>query len=273
LIFRGFRRSTALLTASGNATPRLMRSLLLVPPDNDARFDRALASGADAIVIDLADSPAAARPAHRRRVADFLRETRGPARLFVRIGPLSSAATVGDLDAVIGARPHGIVLIGAAGPADVARLSAMLRPHEAMAGIADGTTGIVPMTDTAAGLLALADYGRASARLVGLGWDAPAVSSALGARACRNANGNLSDAARLAQSLTLAAAAVTGVPAIDTPFDAAGNLSRLETEAQQARDNGFAGKFALDPGQVAAINRAFGPERRTAHPETVPILT
>jgi citrate lyase subunit beta/citryl-CoA lyase len=247
-----------------------MRSLLLVAADSDARIDRALATGADAIVVDLADSPAAARAAHRRRTAAFIRGTRGPARLFVRLGPLASAATAADLDAIVAARPHGIALAGATGGRAVTRLSAMLRPREALAGIPDGTIAILAMAaDTAAGLLSVADYRGAGQRLIGLGWDADALSAALGAGSGRETAG----AASLTRSLTLAAAAAAGVAAIDTPTDPAVDLARLETEAQRARGDGFGGKFARDPGQVAAINRAFGPERRTRGPETVPILT
>jgi citrate lyase subunit beta/citryl-CoA lyase len=236
-----------------------MRSLLLVTAESDAELDRALAAGADVIVIDLADSAAAeAATAPRRRATDFLRETRGPARLFVRIHPLSSPLAVADLDAVVPSRPHGIVLPRAAGGADVTRLSAMLRPREAIAGIDDGAIAIIAMAaDTAVGLFTLGSYGGASARLARLGWEAAALSTALGARSSRDAAGNLTDAVRLARSLTLAGAAAAGVAAIDTPFVDAGDLAGLERETAEARDAGFVAKFAVNPDQVAVINQAF----------------
>ncbi len=250
-----------------------MRSFLVVRVNSDTTFDHALATGADAIVLGLADTADAERSGGRRRVAALLRQTHGPARLFVRIGPLGSALTADDLDVVVSPHLDGIVLTGAAGGTDVARLSAMLRPREAAAGIADGTIRIVAMTDTAAGLLALPVYGRASTRLIGLGWDAAALSSDFGVPAGSGVTGRLSDALRLARSLTLAAAAAIGVAAVDTPFDPCGEIAGFDAEAREAREEGFTGKFAVSDEQVRAINLSFWPERRTGRRETVPTLT
>ena len=237
-----------------------MRSLLVVAADSDSGLDRALGSGADVIVVDLADSAAGAAgsAARRRRAAAFLGGPRGAARLFVRIGRLASDLAADDLDAVVPARPDGIVLRGAAGGSQVTRLSAMLRPREATAGIDDGAIAIIAMAgDSAAGLFALGSYAGASARLAGLGWDANALAADLGGTAGRDAGGGLGEPTRLARALTLAAAAAAGVPAFDTAFDGPGGLAALDREARTARRDGFAGKFTSDPAEVPAINRAF----------------
>jgi acyl dehydratase len=53
----------------------LMRSLLFVPGDNRRKLDKALASGADALIIDLEDSVAAENKGEARRLAlGYLRE-------------------------------------------------------------------------------------------------------------------------------------------------------------------------------------------------------
>ena len=239
-----------------------MHSLLLVTPDSDAGLFKAVAAGADVVVIDLARAVAPRRRAlWRQRAAAFVAEKRGEVRLFVRINPLPSRLAADDLDAVVPSHPHGVILPGAAGGADVGRLSAMLRPREATAGIDDGAIAVIAMAgDTPAGLFGCGSYGGASARLAGLGWDAAGLSAALGARSSRHATGDLNDAGRLARSLTLAGAAMAGVAAIDTPFLDTGDLAGLEREAERARNDGFAAKFAVDPQQVAVINRVFAPK-------------
>ena len=80
-----------------------MRSLLFVPGDRPDRMEKALYSGADALILDLEDAVApGAKPAARATVAAFV--TAHPAaRLWVRINPLDGAEADRDLDAVVGA--------------------------------------------------------------------------------------------------------------------------------------------------------------------------
>ncbi len=105
--------------------PRL-RSLLFVPGDRPDRMEKALASGADALILDLEDAVApSAKPAARAAIADFLGKVRD-VTLFVRINPLDSGLAEADLAAVLPARPDGIVLPKAEGGATLAALDARL---------------------------------------------------------------------------------------------------------------------------------------------------
>ncbi|MEX0852411.1 MAG: aldolase/citrate lyase family protein, partial [Bauldia sp.] len=158
-----------------------MRSLLLVAADSDPGLDQVSATGADIVVVDIATADPRLAPALRRHAAALGEAGRGALRLFVRINPLSSGLAEGDLDSVMPWHPHGIVLPAATGGGDVTRLSALLRPREAMAGIEDGATAAIAMAgDTAAGLFGLGSYRRASARLLALGWDRARLLDALG---------------------------------------------------------------------------------------------
>src|SRR5436305_8012988 len=89
-----------------------MRSLLFVPADSERKLAHGLESGADALILDLEDSVAAAnRPTARRLAREFL-ETHGPERIrrYVRINPLPSGLALDDLAATIPGRPDGILL-------------------------------------------------------------------------------------------------------------------------------------------------------------------
>jgi len=236
-----------------------MRSLLLVSADSKASLDLAATSGADVVVVDLgklaAPSP---RDRSRARAAAFLAARPDALRAFVRIAPLSSELAAGDLDAIVAAGPDGIFLPGATSGADIVRLAAMLRPREAVAGMADGATRIIAaLADTPAALFALGTYGAANPRLAGLAWNAADLAEAVGAEASRDADGKLTDLARIARALTLAAAVGAGVTAIDTLFDDTRDLAGLEAEAMAARRAGYAAKLASTADQVAVINRVF----------------
>jgi citrate lyase subunit beta/citryl-CoA lyase len=215
------------------------------------------------VLVDLEDSVAAERKdAARRIAADFLRAQAHQAApvLFVRINDLASGLADDDLSAVMPARPQGILLPKANGAADVMRLAAKLRVHEARDGIEDGATRVLAiMTETAAGILAAASYREPHARLAGLTWGAEDLSADIGARAARDAAGHYCDVFRLARTITLVAAAAAQVAAIDTVFVNFRDMEGLRTECLDAERDGFTGKLAIHPAQVPVINEAFTP--------------
>src|SRR3546814_4936134 len=88
-----------------------LRSLLFVPGDQPERFEKAAASGTDAVILDLEDSVSPANKAKARTaVAAWLKESEGRLARFVRLNPLNSGLVDADLDAVIGAGADALVL-------------------------------------------------------------------------------------------------------------------------------------------------------------------
>jgi citrate lyase subunit beta / citryl-CoA lyase len=242
----------------------LMRSLLFVPADGGSKLDKAMASGADAVIVDLEDSvPAAGKASARASAADFVKdavkaETRP--RLIVRVNGFATGLTDADLDAVVPARPDAIMLPKAEGGAGVVHADAKLCAREAIAGVPDGHIKIVAIaTETATALFLAGTFGGASARLAGLTWGAEDLSAELGAETNRGADGRFLDPYRLARALCLAGAAAAQVPAIDTVSVDFRNLEALRRESEEARRDGFAGKMAIHPAQVPVINEVFTP--------------
>src|SRR5215831_12478639 len=184
----------------------VMRSLLFVPADDAKKLDKAMASGADAVIVDLEDSIPAQGKADARRP-----------RLLVRVNGFATGLADADLDAVVPARPDAIMLPKAEGGADVIRADAKLLAREAIAGLPEGSIKIVAIaTETATALFLAGTYGGASARLEGLTWGAEDLSAELGAQANRDGDGRFLDPYRLARALCLAGAAAARVQAIDT---------------------------------------------------------
>jgi citrate lyase subunit beta / citryl-CoA lyase len=241
-----------------------MRSLLFVPADGGRKLDKALASGADAVIVDLEDSvPPEGKVAARASAVDFLKSTIKLAnrpRLIVRVNSFATGLTDGDLDAVVGAAPDAIMLPKAEGGASIVHADAKLAVREAIAGLPDGHVKIVAIaTETAASLFVAGSYRGASARLEALTWGAEDLSAELGAETNRDADGAFLDPYRLARTLCLAGAAAAQVPAIDTIAADFRNLERLKREAEEARRDGFTGKMAIHPAQVPVINEVFTP--------------
>ncbi len=242
-----------------------MRSLLFVPADAPRKLDKALDCGADAIIVDLEDSVAPARKdAARLAAAGFLREAAArPARprLLVRVNGLSTGRIDEDLDAVVPAQPDAIMLPKAEGGASVIHADAKLTALEALYGLPEGSIGIVAIaTETAQALFLAGTYRGASTRLSALTWGAEDLSAELGAEANRDHDGNFLDPYRLARTLCLAAATAAEVAAVDTVYVDFRNNAGLRRECEAARRDGFTGKMAIHPAQVATINDVFTPK-------------
>jgi citrate lyase subunit beta/citryl-CoA lyase len=241
-----------------------LRSLLFVPGDRPDRMEKALGSGADALILDLEDAVApAAKPEARRAVQDFL-GAHAEANLWVRINPLDGEDSERDLEAVLSGRPNGIVLPKAEGGASVAELARRLTER------GNATAQILAIaTETPAAIFALGSYGGAR-RLAGLTWGAEDLPAAIGASTSREEDGSFTAPYEIARALCLFGAAAAGVAPIETVFPAFRDLDGLAAYAARARRDGFTGMMAIHPAQVPVINAAFTPsEAEIAHARAV----
>ena len=145
-----------------------IRSFLFVPADSERKLARALESGADALILDLEDSVAAAnRPTARKLARQFL-DAHGAATIarYVRINPLASGLALDDLAATVAGRPDGVLLPKCV-PEDVRTLDHYLSAFEAAAGNPVGTTRIIAIaTETPQAVFALSAITPAARR----GW-------------------------------------------------------------------------------------------------------
>jgi citrate lyase subunit beta / citryl-CoA lyase len=241
-----------------------MRSLLFVPADDERKLAKGLASGADALLVDLEDSVALSRKPDARKIASaFIAEARkrqDRPRLFVRINAHGTGMVSDDLDAVMPAAPDGIMLPKSQSGDDVSLLSAKLAVREAESNLPDGQTRIIAIaTETARSLFHMGSYAGISKRLSGLTWGAEDLSADLGSETARLDNGTYTDPYRLARSLCLFAANAAEAAPIDTVYTAFRDLDGLRLESEAARRDGFTAKMAIHPAQVAVINAVFTP--------------
>jgi citrate lyase subunit beta / citryl-CoA lyase len=244
---------------------KFIRSFLFIPADSEKKLGKADSSGADAIILDLEDSVAPQnKPRARELARAFLAERPLAGRgyqIWVRINPLDTDLALTDLAAVVGASPDGVMLPKPDGPADVLKLSHYLDALEVQAGLASGAIGIVPVaSETPGAVFKLGDYAGAGLdRLVAITWGAEDLSAAIGASTNLDASGEWAPAYKLARSLSLLAAHAAGVQAIDTLYVDFRNEEGLRASCRAARSEGFTGRLAIHPAQVAVINECFAP--------------
>lgn len=244
-----------------------MRSLLFVPGNSAKMIAKAAASHADVVILDLEDAvrPDAKLEARKVVAAALAGPRAGPQR-YVRVNALDTAWCREDVEAVIPARPDGIVLPKSMGPEDAFRLSDLIERHEPRE--QKGRTAIIVVcTETPASTLSLAAKSWRHPRLAGLMWGGEDLSAAIGATANRDDQGRYTGPFALARNLCLLAARAADVAPIDAVFTDFRDGEGLRGEADAARRDGFSAKVAIHPSQVDIINGCFTPtqdERRWA---------
>lgn len=238
-----------------------MRSMLFVPGDRPERFAKAVASGADAVIFDLEDAVVPERrPTAREEITRYLEGAERRIPLWVRINPVESADALADIAAVLAGRPDGIMLPKARDGADVHRASHWIESLEANFGLAAGSVGLIPLvTESAGAVLNAVSFTKLPERVRGLTWGAEDLAADVGALGNRTPEGEFEFTYAYARSMCLLAAAAAGVAAIDTVDTEIRDTVAIERRARDSRRQGFVGKMAIHPAQVAPIHAAFSP--------------
>lgn len=223
----------------------LPRTYLFVPGDRPERFAKALASGADAVVLDLEDAVLpAAKAAAREAVAAAFAASADAARLVVRINDETSAWFDADLALLAAAGAATVMLPKAERPETVARLRATA-PH----------LTVLALVETARGLLAAEALASApGVQRLALGTVDLALELDLSGPLAASV-GLDAAAARLAWA-SRAAGIASPVAGVTVALD---DEATLLADLDRARAHGFGAKLCIHPRQVAPIHAALAP--------------
>jgi (S)-citramalyl-CoA lyase len=232
------------------------RSWLFTPASRPDRFPRGTGpGGTDIVILDLEDAVAPADKDDARFSAlRFLGSS--SARSFgaaLRINGLDTPAGIADIAALLQseAQPDFVVLPKTETPAHIRILDRLLTSTHKSA-------GLIGLIESAAGLKEVEAVATASPRLRGLLFGAADMAADLGASTGW-------DALSHARGRVVAACALSGVLAIDTPFFDVHDGAGLESETIKSIALGFSAKAAIHPNQIATINAALTPS--AAHVE------
>ncbi|SMY08162.1 HpcH/HpaI aldolase/citrate lyase family protein [Flavimaricola marinus] len=234
------------------------RSLLFAPANRPAIHDKALASGADIVCLDLEDAvPPADKASARETATGFLTDAAGPERV-VRINGLRSADGLRDILALLEAGPTGgtIFLPKVATPDEV-RLTDELITEAA------APLKIAVLIESLEGLYNAAAILSASPRISFAMFGAVDYAAELGVEVAPEPLFH-------ARTTLIHAAKLAGVDLLDVPCLAFRDEQAVSKEADAARALGFTGKAALHPSNLSILNTAFSPsEDEIAHAEKV----
>ena len=241
-----------------DAPALLLRSLLFAPGNEPRKVDKVATFGADGVILDLEDAvPDAAKVAARGLVKAALSRLLG-GFVAVRVNGLHTGLTEGDVAGIVAPGLDGVVLPKTESAEHIRTLDARLARAEAAAGLPRGHLKILPLVETARGLLAGPEIAAASPRVVTLCFGSGDFTRDLELPSLRWSSMAPSSSTRApAWSWT------RGRPA--EPAPSTGRFSRcatpgFEADCVVARKIGFQGKLCIHPSQVAAANRLFAPD-------------
>jgi len=238
-----------------------LRSLLFVPADSERKFAKATGIGADALILDLEDAVAPVRKAFARTtVKELLGGGARDLSFLVRINPLGTGLTLEDLAAVVRPGLDGILIPKVNGIEDVDLISHYVDVLEVAAGVTPGHVKLlVVATETPAAMIGFHGYVRKNKRLLAMTWGAEDLSAALGALTNKEADGSWSFPYQVARAQCLFAAGAAGVAPLETLYADFRDGEGLAKSCRIARRDGFVGRIAIHPDQVATINTCFTP--------------
>lgn len=234
----------------------MVRSILFAPADKPAMLRKSLDAGADAVIWDLEDAVApSGKDAARAAIGEALSALSGPhVPIVVRINALGANTLTDDLERVVTAGLHAVLLPKVESASEIERLDRELTRRERAAGLAEGAIGIHCLIESCLGILNAHAVASASRRVQALCFGAEDFTLDLGVP--RTRDGVESAHARAAMALAAGAAKVL---AIDTVYADLADSDGLVQECRAARGLGFSGKMAVHPKQIETINREFSP--------------
>lgn len=233
-----------------------VRSMLFTPGHRLDLIEKAVASGADAVIVDLEDAVAIENKTMARENLQRLPDSRVP--YFVRTNGVDTGLLWEDIAACAVSDIAGIVLPKADDPQLVGQIDGALTSLEMSCGKAPGSLTLIPLIESALGVRLTYEIAKASNRvecvMFGGGEQGDLVAD-LGVEWTPDGTGLLH-----ARSQVLLSARAAGVPyPMEAVFMDFRDLEGLRVETELARRLGYIGKVAIHPGQIPIINDVFTP--------------
>ena len=234
----------------------VLRSLLFAPGNHARRVTKALASAADAVILDLEDAcPVAEKVATRAVVVEALQRVPHEALGYVRINALTTEFAYGDLMATVQAAVDGIMLTKVESADQLRTVDWLMSQLERERGLPAGGIDLLPLVETAKGFAALGEISRACKRVRRLAFGAGDFTTDLGI----TWSSSELELLKFRGDLVLASRAADLEPPIDLAWIRLDDNTGLTESVRWGRVLGFQGKLCIHPDHIAPINTAFTP--------------
>lgn len=234
---------------------KLLRSVLFAPANDKRKAEKALALGADAVILDLEDAVAYSQKAAARESMREILSVPRQTTVFVRVNAASTEYVLADLMAVVGLPVDGITLAKTETAEELGRVDWLLSLLEQERGLAAGGLDLIPFIETARGIAAAVEIAGACPRVKRLAFGGNDYTMNIGTAYSREGSELF-----YARSQLVVASRAAGIEApLDTVNPEIKDTAALTEDARRARNLGFQGKLIIHPAQLAPVNEVFSP--------------
>jgi citrate lyase subunit beta/citryl-CoA lyase len=233
-----------------------LRSMLFVPANNPAYVEKAMGSESDAIVFDLEDAvPPDGKAAARETLTSILPSTSGCGKsIFIRVNAVNSPEFFRDIECGVNDFVDGFLVPKVRSAHDVKFTARLLSSIEAGKGYGQNRFLLIPLIESAAGILDIRRIASADARVCAISF------GAYDFRTDMKIMGDGRTSFRFFPRAMIAVAArAAGILPIDTPYFAIDDPQGLAEDKEEAAALGFAGSLVITPRHIGEVNRRFSP--------------
>jgi citrate lyase subunit beta/citryl-CoA lyase len=231
------------------------RSMLFAPGNQPRKIEKAFSTEADVVCIDLEDAvPNAQKAAARIQIVEALRTARS-IPFYVRINALDTPHCFSDVEAMVTRGLSGLVVPMIESASQLWTIDWLVGQLETRHGLEKGSLDIIPVIETARGVVRLEEICRSGTRVRRLSFGAWDFTLDTGI-AYTPEEQHIADA----RNRVVLHSRSAGLAApIDTSYPVLGDIDGLARSSRTAKAMGFQGKACIHPEQVAPVNEAFSP--------------
>ena len=232
------------------------RSYLFAPGNHERRVEKALGLGADVVILDLEDAVAISEKKSTRELINKTLEQPRNCAVFVRVNAYDTEFCYGDICSIVSENLDGIVLPKLESSEDLRSIDWLLGNLEQERGLPNGSIDLMPIIETAVGLVNIREIARADTRVKRLAFGGGDYTRDLGMEWTLKEDELLP----VRSEMVLASRFGKLEPPVDTVFIHIKKHDAFRSSCSNILGLGFQGKMCIHPDQVPVTNETFTPD-------------
>jgi citrate lyase subunit beta/citryl-CoA lyase len=232
------------------------RSYLFAPGNHERRVEKALGLGADVVILDLEDAVAISEKKSTRELINKTLEQPRNCAVFVRVNAYDTEFCYGDICSIVSENLDGIVLPKLESLEDLRSIDWLLGNLEQERGLPNGSIDLMPIIETAVGLVNIREIARADTRVKRLAFGGGDYTRDLGMEWTLKEDELLP----VRSEMVLASRFGKLEPPVDTVFIHIKEHDAFRSSCSNILGLGFQGKICIHPDQVPVTNETFTPD-------------
>lgn len=232
------------------------RSYLFAPGNHERRVEKALGLGADVVILDLEDAVAISEKKSTRELINKTLEQPRNCAVFVRVNAYDTEFCYGDICSIVSENLDGIVLPKLERLEDLRSIDWLLGNLEQERGLPNGSIDLMPIIETAVGLVNIREIAGADTRVKRLAFGGGDYTRDLGMEWTLKEDELLP----VRSEMVLASRFGKLEPPVDTVFIHIKEHDAFRSSCSNILGLGFQGKMCIHPDQVPVTNETFTPD-------------